>query len=89
VPDGILKSSLSPFRKYQNIYYTPPCHVSARLICITNTSNVKFICNIKDEYSNVNYVYQNYINNIEHQQVKYAHVILKKFTNTFRIGVEI
>ena len=26
-PDGILKSSLSPFRKYQNIYYTLPCHV--------------------------------------------------------------
>jgi len=24
-PDGILKSYVSPFRKYQNIYYTPPC----------------------------------------------------------------
>ena len=26
-PDGILKSNVSPFRKYQNIYYTPPCQV--------------------------------------------------------------
>jgi len=26
-PDGIFKSNISPFRKYQNIYYTPPCHV--------------------------------------------------------------
>ena len=26
-PDGILKSNVFPFRKYQNIYYTPPCHV--------------------------------------------------------------
>ena len=35
-PDGILKSNLSPFRKYQNIYYTPPCHVVFG-ICQTNT----------------------------------------------------
>jgi len=33
-PDGILKSNLS-FRKYQNIYYTPPCHV---VFCICQTS---------------------------------------------------
>ena len=26
-PDGILKSNVSPFRNYQKIYYTPPCHV--------------------------------------------------------------
>jgi len=26
-PDGILKSIVSLFRKYQNIYYTPPCYV--------------------------------------------------------------
>jgi len=26
-PDEILKSNVSPLRKYQNIYYTPPCHV--------------------------------------------------------------
>jgi len=26
-PNGILKSNVSPFRKYQNIYYTLPCHV--------------------------------------------------------------
>ena len=36
-PDGILKSSLSPFRKYQNIYYTPPCHVVFG-ICQTSVS---------------------------------------------------
>jgi len=26
-PDGILKSNVSSLRKYQNIYYTLPCHV--------------------------------------------------------------
>ena len=26
-PDGILKSNVFPLRKYQNIYYTLPCHV--------------------------------------------------------------
>jgi len=26
-PDEILKSNVSPLRKYQNIYYTLPCHV--------------------------------------------------------------
>jgi len=31
-PDGILKSNVSPFRKYQNIYYTLPCHVRLKYI---------------------------------------------------------
>ena len=42
-------------------------YVLTKSICITYTSTLKFIYNIKDEYSNVNDVYQNYINNIEHQ----------------------
>ena len=36
-PDGILKSNVSPFRKYQNIYYTPPCHV---VLCIFQTISI-------------------------------------------------
>ena len=40
-PDGILKSNVSPFRKYQNIYYTPPCHVVLG-ISQTNTRNTYF-----------------------------------------------
>jgi len=31
-PDGILNSIVSPLRKYQNIYYTLPCHVGLKYI---------------------------------------------------------
>ena len=41
-PDEILKSNVSPFRKCQNIYYTPPCHVvlgisQTRSACLCNS----------------------------------------------------
>jgi len=39
-PDGILKSNVSPFRKYQNIYYTPPCHV---VLGISQTMRLGFV----------------------------------------------
>jgi len=39
-PDGIWQSNLSPFRKYQNMYYTPPCHVVFG-ICQTSTADIK------------------------------------------------
>jgi len=31
-PDEFLKSNVSPLRKYQNIYYTLPCHVGLKYI---------------------------------------------------------
>ena len=31
-PDEILKTNVSPLRKYQNIYYTLPCHVRLKYI---------------------------------------------------------
>jgi len=31
-PNRILKSNVSPLRKYQNIYYTLPCHVWLKYI---------------------------------------------------------
>jgi len=31
-PGEILKSNVSPLRKYQNIYYTLPCHVRFKYI---------------------------------------------------------
>ena len=31
-PSEILKSNVSPLRKYQNIYYTLPCHVTLKYI---------------------------------------------------------
>ena len=51
-PDGILKSSLSPFRKYQNIYYTPPCHVvfgicqTIKFNALHNSSIVSSQCDV-------------------------------------------
>ena len=32
VPDEIVKDNISPFRKYQNIFYTLPCHVRLKYI---------------------------------------------------------
>ena len=40
-PNGILKSNGSPFRKYQNIFYTPPCHV---VLGISQTILLKKYC---------------------------------------------
>ena len=47
-PDGILKSNVSTFRKYQNIYYTPPCHVGLGIsqtnyVC-TDTCMLRLTC---------------------------------------------
>ena len=41
-PDRIIKSNLSPFRKYQNIYYTPPCQVVFGICQTTRTYALTF-----------------------------------------------
>jgi len=56
----MLLANCTIFKGHDILYiYSMFKNVLTKSICIPNTPKLKFICSIKDEYSNVNDVYQN------------------------------
>jgi len=54
-PTEILKSNVSPLIKYQNIYYTLPCHVRLNTLNIFKTKIFGFFCSVL--ISEFNHIY--------------------------------